>query len=145
MTATLLAAVMLAALILYALLAGADFGGGVWDLLSIGPRAKAPRALISHALAPVWEANHVWLILVVVVLFTAFPPAFAAVTTGLHLPLSVMLVGIVLRGSAFTFLHYDASERNRRRWGRAFALPSVATPVLLGVVVGALASGRASP
>src|SRR3954471_3116805 len=130
---------ILASLTIYALTGGADYGGGGLDLLARGPRAEGQRALIARAIGPVWEANHVWLILVVVVLFTAFPPAFAAVTTGLHLPLSVMLVGIVLRGSAFTFLHYDASERNRRRWGRAFALPSVATPVLLGVVVGALA------
>jgi cytochrome d ubiquinol oxidase subunit II len=143
--ATTIAVAMLVSLIIYALLGGADYGAGVWYLLASGRRAEAQRGLIDRAIGPVWEANHVWLILVVVLLFTAFPPAFAAVTTTLHLPLSLMLIGIVLRGSAFTFGHYDNSERRRRRWGRAFAIPSVATPVLLGDVVGALAAGRAAP
>src|SRR5687768_10037530 len=96
-----LAAVLLAALVLYALSGGADFGGGVWDLLARGPRAAAQREQIAHAIGPIWEANHVWLILVVVVLFAAFPPAFAAIATVLHVPLTLMLIGIVLRGSAF--------------------------------------------
>src|SRR5581483_1598761 len=123
--ASLIAAVMLAALVLYALLAGADFGGGVWDLLAFGPRAKQQRALIEHALAPVWEANHVWLILIVVLLFTAFPAAFAALMTGLHTPLMLMLLGIVLRGSAFVFRQYGAgSERASLMWGRVFAVAS---------------------
>lgn len=143
--ATIVAVVMLLSLIVYALFGGADYGAGAWYLLAFGPRAKGQRGLIDRAIGPVWEANHVWLILVVVLLFTAFPPAFAAVTTTMHVPLSLMLIGVVLRGSAFTFRHYDNSATRRRRWGRAFAVPSVATPVLLGVVIGALASGRAAP
>src|SRR5262245_35767037 len=131
---------MLASLIVYALFGGADYGAGGWYLLALGPRSEAQRGLIDRAMAQVWEANHVALTLLSVLLSTAFPPAFAAVASTLHLPLSLMLVGIVLRGSAFTFLHYDPSARRRRRWGRAFAVPSVATPVLLGVVIGALAS-----
>src|SRR5262249_30432985 len=98
--------------------------------------------LIAHAIGPVWEANHVWLIIVVVLLFTGFPTAFAAIMTALHVPLSLMLVGVVLRGSAFTFRAYDNSEVGKRRWSRAFAIPSVATPILLGTVIGAIASGR---
>src|SRR5258707_1200025 len=91
----------------YVLLGGADFGGGVWDLLASGPRRDRQRALIAEAIGPIWEANHVWLILVIVVLFTCFPVAFARLAIGLHIPLSLMLIGIVLRGSAFTFRsHY---------------------------------------
>ncbi|MBK7864389.1 MAG: cytochrome d ubiquinol oxidase subunit II [Archangiaceae bacterium] len=142
--ATLLAAVMLGALLLYALLAGADFGGGVWDLLARGPRAKAQRDAVSHALAPVWEANHVWLILMVVVLFTAFPPAFAAILTALHVPLTLMLVGIVLRGSAFVFRQYGGGgEGAEAAWGRVFAVASGVTPVFLGAALGAMTTGGA--
>ncbi|MDR3621173.1 MAG: cytochrome d ubiquinol oxidase subunit II [Paludisphaera borealis] len=143
--ATIVAVAMLVSLIVYALLGGADYGAGVWYLLASGRRKEAQRELIDRAIGPVWEANHVWLILVVVLLFSAFPAAYAAVTSTMHLPLSLMLIGIVLRGSAFTFRHYDASAPRRRRWGRAFAAPSVATPVLLGIVIGALAAGEAAP
>jgi cytochrome bd ubiquinol oxidase subunit II len=137
-----LGVVMMTALTFYALLGGADYGGGVWDLLASGPRAGRQRELIADAIGPIWEANHVWLILVLVVLFTAFPPAFALVTTALHIPIAIMLVGIVLRGSAFTFRAYDSKEdRVQRRWGTMFAIPSAATPVLLGVLVGAVSSG----
>ena len=88
MLPTLIAVVTLASLILYALLGGADFGGGVWDLLARGKRAARQRKIIAEAIAPIWEANHVWLILVIVLLFTAFPAAFAAMMTALHIPLT---------------------------------------------------------
>ncbi len=140
--AEILAIVMLAALTIYALFGGADYGGGVWDLLARGPRAKAQRDLIAHAIGPVWEANHVWLILVIVVLFTAFPGAFSVVMTRLHLPLSLMLIGIVLRGSAFTFRNYDTTPGADRRWNHRFSIPSVVTPVLLGSIIGSIATGR---
>ncbi|HNP72703.1 MAG TPA: cytochrome d ubiquinol oxidase subunit II, partial [Kouleothrix sp.] len=136
------AAIMLAALIFYALLAGADFGGGVWDLLAGGPRAQQQRALIASAIGPIWEANHVWVILVIVLLFTAFPPAFVAIMTALHIPLTIMLIGIVLRGAAFTFRTYDSqADAVQRRWSRVFAIASVITPIMLGVCIGAIASG----
>ena len=141
--AFLLGAVMLSALVAYALLGGADFGGGVWDLLASGPRRRDQRALVEQAIGPIWEANHVWLILVVVVLFTGFPGAFAAVSTTLFVPLVLLLVGIVLRGAAFTFRTYDdRSDSAQQRWGLLFSMSSVLAPLLLGVVVGALASGR---
>jgi cytochrome bd ubiquinol oxidase subunit II len=140
--AMVVALVMLAALTLYALLGGADYGGGVWDLLASGPRKQAQRDLIAHAIGPVWEANHVWLILVVVVLFTAFPGAFFVVMTRLHLPISLMLVGIVLRGSAFTFRAYDLSPGAERRWNHRFSIPSAITPVLLGTIIGSIATGK---
>ncbi len=117
-------------------------GAGVWDLLARGPRAAAQRELIAHAIGPVWEANHVWLIIVIVLLFTGFPSAFAVIMTTLHVPLSLMLIGIVLRGSAFTFRSYDNTEVGRRRWNRVFSIPSVVTPLLLGAVIGAIATGR---
>ncbi len=101
------AAVMLFSLTLYALFGGADYGAGFWDFIAQGRRGRAQRDLIAHAIGPVWEANHVWLIIVVVLMFTGFPVAFAAVMTALHIPVSLMLVGIVLRGSAFTFRSYD--------------------------------------
>ena len=104
---TILAGMMMISLTFYALMGGADYGGGVWDLLAWGPRKKAQRELIAKAIGPIWEANHVWLILVIVILFTAFPPAFAAISTALHIPLVLMLSGIVLRGSAFIFRSYD--------------------------------------
>src|SRR6185436_5424124 len=138
----LLAGVLMVSLNIYALGAGADFGGGVWDLLASGPRQRAQRNAIAHAIGPIWEANHVWLILVIVVLFVAFPVAFAALATALHIPLSVMLIGIVLRGSAFAFRTYGGDDdATQRRWGRIFAMASVVTPVMLGVCAGAVASG----
>ena len=136
------ALVTLASLILYALMGGADFGGGWWDLLAHGPRAARQRQLIANAIAPIWEANHVWLILVIVLLFTAFPLAFAAIMTALHIPLTAMLVGIVLRGSAFVFRKYDrVDDRTQRRWSGVFGWASLFTPVIQGMSLGALASG----
>ncbi len=139
---TIIAGIMLVSLIFYALLAGADYGGGVWDLFAFGTRAQRQRELISNAIGPVWEANHVWLILVIVTLFTAFPPAFAVVSTALHIPLTLMLIGIVLRGTAFTFRSYDSKRDNvQRRWSIVFSIASLVTPVVLGITVGAIASG----
>jgi cytochrome d ubiquinol oxidase subunit II len=134
---------ILLALVFYALLGGADFGGGIWDLLASGPRRAEQRSLVEHAIGPIWEANHVWLILVVVVLFTAFPAAFAAISIALFVPLVVLLVGIVFRGAAFTFRAYEArDDRVQARWGGVFSASSVLAPLVLGIAVGALASGR---
>ena len=127
--------IILLALTAYVLLGGADFGGGIWDLLADGPRKTRQRELIAHAIGPVWEANHVWLILAMVLLFTCFPKAFARIAIALHVPLTLMLIGIVLRGSAFVFQVYGGGG------GRVFALSSLVTPVLLGMCVGAVASG----
>ena len=134
--------VIVVALNAYVLFAGADFGGGVWDLFASGPRREKQRELIAHAIGPIWEANHVWLIVVVVMLFVCFPPAFAAFGTLLHIPLSAMLVGIVLRGSAFVFRAYSyGPQSEQRQWGRVFAISSLITPIVLGMCVGALVSG----
>jgi cytochrome d ubiquinol oxidase subunit II len=137
--ATVIAGILGVSLNAYALLAGADFGGGVWDLLASGHHRDRQRALIAHAIGPVWEANHVWLIIVVVVMFTCFPPAIADLSIVLHIPITLMLIGIVLRGSAFTFRAYDSTHGAvQRRWGLIFSVASVITPVLLGVIVGAI-------
>jgi cytochrome d ubiquinol oxidase subunit II len=142
-TELLLGGAMMAALCLYAIFGGADFGGGVWDLFASGPRKAEQRALIEKAIGPIWEANHVWLILALVLMFSAFPPAFAAISIALHVPLTLFLIGVVFRGSAFTFRAYDdRGDDRQKRWGLLFSLASVASPVLLGILVGTVASGE---
>lgn len=139
----ILAAILALSLNAYVLFGGADFGGGVWDLLASGPRRNRQREVIAHALGPIWEANHVWLILAIVLTFTCFSPVFGRLGTVLHIPLTLMLIGIVLRGSAFTFRSYGSQhDAAQRRWGRIFSSASVITPILLGVSIGAVASGR---
>lgn len=128
---------------LYALLAGADFGAGFWDLVAGGePRGRAKRALIEESIAPVWEANHVWLIFVLVTLWTAFPAAFAPIMSTLYVPLTFAAMGIILRGAAFAFRKASETLPLRRLFGVTFASGSVLTPFMLGAVVGGIASGR---
>jgi cytochrome d ubiquinol oxidase subunit II len=135
--------VMVGALLVYALFGGADYGAGVWDLLASGPRRKAQRELIAHAIGPIWEANHVWLILVVVVMFSCFPRAFAGMMTALHVPVTLVLLGIVARGVSFTFRSYGRGSRvEAARWGVLFSAASVFTPMLLGVTLATAVSGR---
>ncbi|MFB3904926.1 MAG: cytochrome d ubiquinol oxidase subunit II [Acidobacteriota bacterium] len=136
------ALIIAVALNIYFLLGGADYGGGVWDFLASGQRAERQRALIEQSIGPIWEANHVWLIAAIVILFTAFPPAFARIMTFLHIPLLLMLLGIVARGSAFAFRSYETRRDFRKRWGTVFATASLLTPVLLGTVIGAVAWGK---
>ncbi len=136
------ALVMLAALVAYALLGCADFGGGIWDLLSSGPRAADQRRHIAQAIGPVWEANHVWLIFLIVVLFTCFPAAYAAASVALFWPLHLILIGIVLRGASFVFRAYGSSAAAaQRRWSRIFGIASAVTPLLLGACLGAISIG----
>jgi cytochrome d ubiquinol oxidase subunit II len=134
---------ILLSLILYALMGGADFGGGMWDLLAVGPRAARQRKAIAEAIGPIWEANHVWLILVIVLLFTGFPIGFAGMMTALNIPLTAMLIGIVLRGSAFIFRKYDSeSDSVQHHWSTVFGITSVLTPFSQGVILGALTTGE---
>jgi cytochrome bd ubiquinol oxidase subunit II len=144
------AAILWLGVTLYAVFGGADFGGGMWDLLAGqrkgGSAARAPvgeraRALIDHSVAPVWEANHVWLIFVLVVLWTAFPPAFSAVMTTLYIPLALAALGIVLRGSGFAFRHALPGPIQGPAT-RVFGISSLLTPFFMGTVVGAVASGQ---
>ena len=135
------ALVIAVALVLYAVLGGADFGGGVWDLLATGPRRAEQRDAVTHAVGPVWEANHVWLIFAWVALFTCFPVAFAAIGIGLYVPLSMVLLGIVLRGAAFAFRNYAGEGWAERAWTIVFGSASLLAPFFLGDAVGALARG----
>jgi cytochrome d ubiquinol oxidase subunit II len=136
-------AVALAALLAYAVLAGADFGGGVWDLLARGPRAAEQRAHVAEAMGPVWEANHVWLIFLIVLLFSCFPAAFAALSVAFFAPFHLVLIGIVLRGAAFVFRAYGyATAGAGISWGHIFGGASVITPFLLGACLGAVSNGH---
>jgi len=139
----IIAGFMFVALIFYAVSGGADFGGGMWNLLATGPRADAQRNAIARAIGPIWEADHVWLILVIVILFTGFPRAFAAIMTALNIPFTLMLIGIVLRGSAFTFRKYDVESQGvQHRWGALFGAASFFTPFIQGMALGALSTGK---
>jgi cytochrome d ubiquinol oxidase subunit II len=136
-------AFLLAGLTAYAVFAGADVGAGIWDLLAGGTRRGArQRDLIEHSIGPVWEANHVWLIFVLVVLWTAFPSGFAALASTLYIPLTLAAIGMIARGSAFAFRKSVGHEGARRLFGAMFAFSSLVTPFFLGTVTGALASGR---
>ncbi len=140
--AQILLAILWVGLTLYALLGGADFGAGFWDLFAGGAqRGRPQRDLISHVIGPVWEANHVWLIFVLVLLWTGFSPVFAAVMSTLYVPLTLAALGIIVRGAAFAFRKVD----NGPLFGAAFALASILTPYFLGAVAGAIGSGRVPP
>jgi cytochrome bd ubiquinol oxidase subunit II len=137
------AAILFVVIAAYALFGGADFGGGIWDLLAgSAKRGAAPRALIEESITPVWEANHVWLVFVLVLLWTAFPLAFAAIMTALFVPLSLSLLGIVLRGAGFAFRHTAQRLRMQQVTGAMFAAASLITPFFMGTVVGAVATGQ---
>src|SRR5215471_5086139 len=127
----------------YAVFAGADFGAGFWDLVAgDADRGARPRALVDHSIGPVWEANHVWLIFVLVVLWTGFSEAFASITLTLFVPLSLAALGIVLRGASFAFRKEVTRVSSQRNFGVAFATSSVLVPYCMGAVAGAIASGR---
>lgn len=139
---TILGMALLLSLTCYALLGGADFGAGVWHLLAKGSSRKAQHRLIGEAIGPIWEANHVWLILIVTILFTAFPAAYVQMATTLHIPLTLLVIGIVLRGAAFAFRHYDIEDDDiHLRWDQLFAVSSLMSPLLLGVIIGAITAG----
>ncbi|MBA3967001.1 MAG: cytochrome d ubiquinol oxidase subunit II [Nitrospirales bacterium] len=140
---TTLAVVLLIALNFYALMGGADFGAGVWHLMARGPTRRNQHHLIGNAIGPIWEANHVWLILVVTILFSAFPSAYAQISITLHIPLTLLVIGIVLRGAAFAFRHYDVKDDEIHvRWDQIFAVSSLISPFLLGIIVGTITAGH---
>jgi cytochrome d ubiquinol oxidase subunit II len=139
----LVAMIVFLGVVLYAVFGGADFGSGFWDLTAgDARRGGAVRRLVDHSIGPVWEANHVWLIFVLVYLWTGFPRAFVQIVSALYVPLSLAALGIVLRGSGFAFRKFATTVRQARVYGAAFALSSVVTPFFFGTAVGAIASGR---
>ena len=137
------AVVLLVGVVAYALFGGADFGAGFWDLIAGDAQHGArPRAVAAHSIGPVWEANHVWLIFCLVVLWTGFPEAFQSITLTLFVPLSLAALGIVLRGSSFAFRKEVQRTSYRRVLGAAFAVSSVIVPYCMGAIAGAIASGH---
>jgi cytochrome d ubiquinol oxidase subunit II len=127
----------------YVLLGGADFGAGFWDLLAgSGASGQAQRRRITTSLGPVWEANHVWLIFALVVVWTGFPTVFAAIASTLYIPLTAVAFGVILRGSSFAFRGAVPGSRTQRVFGSAFGISSLVTPFFLGTIAGAIASGR---
>jgi cytochrome d ubiquinol oxidase subunit II len=136
-------AVLLLSVSFYALFGGADFGGGLWDLLAGGDqRGMAPRALIDQSITPVWEANHMWLIFSLVLFWTVLPRGFADVMTAAALPIWLAVFGIVLRGAGFAFRKEVQALHWQRLLGAIFALSSLVTPFFMGTVVGAVVAGR---
>jgi cytochrome d ubiquinol oxidase subunit II len=137
------AIVLVTGLTAYAVLGGADFGAGFWDLTAGGAeRGARVRGMVKRSMGPVWEANHVWLIFVLVIMWTCFPPAFAAIMETLYVPIFLAGLGIILRGAAFA-LRGEAATINEARWlGATFALSSVITPFFLGATIGAVAAGE---
>ena len=137
------AVVLFVAVSAYAVFAGADFGAGFWDLVAGGAeRGRRPRAVIDHSVGPVWEANHVWLIFALVVLWTGFSEAFASIMLTLFVPLTLVALGIVLRGASFAFRKSLFRTSQRRVLGAIFAFSSILVPYCMGAVAGAIASGR---
>ncbi|MFE2164934.1 cytochrome d ubiquinol oxidase subunit II [Streptomyces sp. NPDC059447] len=141
--AELIAWVLVLAIAAYACAGGTDYGAGFWDLLAGGAeRGKKPRWLIDQAMAPVWEVNNVWLIFVLIIMWTGFPTMFQAVFEAMWLPLALAAVGLVLRGAGFALRKPSHRLAQRRIYGAAFAISSLLTPFFLGAVLGGIASGR---
>jgi cytochrome d ubiquinol oxidase subunit II len=139
----LCAALILAGITAYAILAGADFGAGVWDLTAGGDqRGGRLRGMVERSMSPVWEANHVWLIFVLVIFWTAFPVAFGSVMSSLYIPMLLAALGIIFRGTAFALRGRAATMAEARTLGATFALASLLVPFWLGTVLGGIASGR---
>lgn len=139
----LAAGAVLLGLVMYAVFGGADFGGGIWTALASGPRAREQRDSLFHAIGPVWETNHVWLIFVVVTLFTIFPTGFGALFTVLMVPIVIALIGINFRGAAFAFRHFGNQKGEHIPFmAETFAISSILTPFALGMAVTAAVTGK---
>ncbi|PZR32915.1 MAG: cytochrome D ubiquinol oxidase subunit II [Azospira oryzae] len=130
-------------ILLYVVLGGADFGAGIIELFTSNKNRSRTRKTLYQAIGPIWEANHMWLIITIVILFVAFPVIYAEMSVYLHIPLIIMLIGIIARGTAFVFRHYDA-VKDDMQWvyNRIYILSSFVTPFFLGVIAGSVISGQ---
>ncbi len=134
------------ALLLYVLLGGADFGAGILEMFVNRKTRSQQKTIINKAMGPVWEVNHIWLIIAVVIMFNAFPKAFSQISVTFHIPLTIMLVGIITRGCAFAFRNYDAyRDQSQKYYSLAFEISSVLTPFSLGLTLGGILIGRINP
>ncbi|MBC7935261.1 MAG: cytochrome d ubiquinol oxidase subunit II [Rhizobacter sp.] len=132
-----------ASICLYLILGGADFGAGIIELFSGKKNENNVKQQMYKAIGPIWEANHMWLIIAIVILFVGFPVIYASVSTYLHIPLAIMLLGIIARGTAFTFRHYDAVKDDWQNiYNKIFRLSSVITPFFLGIIAASTVSGK---
>ncbi|WP_018630913.1 cytochrome d ubiquinol oxidase subunit II [Niabella aurantiaca] len=135
-----------ASILLYVLMGGADFGAGILEFLSTRKSKDQTRQVMYRAIGPIWEANHMWLIIAIVILFVGFPVIYSTVSISLHIPLVIMLLGIVARGTAFSFRNYDAvQDRMQVVYSKTFMYSSVITPLFLGIIAGSAVSGRIDP
>lgn len=133
-------------LLLYVLLGGADFGAGILEIFVNRKTRGQQKNIINKAMGPVWEVNHIWLIIAVVIMFNAFPKAFSQIAVTFHIPLTLMLVGIITRGCAFAFRNYDAyRDQSQKYYSLAFEISSVFTPFSLGLTLGGILIGRINP
>ena len=134
---------LLVSVYLYCLLGGADFGAGIVELTARGDSKERTKNLVSESMAPIWEANHMWLVITVVILFNAFPAIYTRVSISLYIPLILLLIGIVFRGTAFTFRHYDAiKDESQKVYSKIFSYSSLIVTFFFGLVIGALISGK---
>jgi cytochrome bd ubiquinol oxidase subunit II len=133
-------------ILLYIVFGGADFGAGIIELFTSKENRSKTRKTLYYAIGPIWEANHMWLIIAIVILFVGFPVIYAQLSTYLHIPLVIMLFGIIARGTAFIFRHYDAMKDDTHRiYNRVFISSSFVTPLFLGIIAGSAVSGSINP
>jgi len=131
------------AILLYLLMGGADFGAGIIELFTSGNNKSKTRRTMYHAIGPIWEANHMWLIIAIVILFVGFPVIYTTMSVHLHIPLAIMLLGIIARGTAFAFRNYDAVVDNMQKvYNKIFVYSSFITPLFLGIIAGSAVSGK---
>ena len=134
------------AILLYLLLGGADFGAGIIELFTSKANKIQTRKTLYEAIGPIWEANHMWLIIAIVILFVGFPTIYSTMSVYLHIPLTIMLLGIIARGTAFAFRHYDAVQDDMQEiYNPIFAYSSFITPFFLGIIAGSAVSGHIDP
>jgi cytochrome d ubiquinol oxidase subunit II len=134
------------AILLYLILGGADFGAGILELFTSNVNKNETQKMMYRAIGPIWEANHMWLIITIVILFVGFPTIYTTMSINLHIPLLMLLMGIIARGTAFSFRHYDAvKDEMQMVYNKIFRLSSFITPFFLGIIAGSTVTRRIDP